>query len=179
MRIIMKKLIILFLLIVYFTSVAISQTGADFQEEKELANPKEFKFIGYYLMRYELVNYAPENDFFKGQVVGRLFGGNTTRTMDDNFARFGEQRFLAMLTYSPRLFDGWAKIRMSFELDWTLGTGNYSAGGNFGGAFGADAVNMQTQNLFIEFNPNKKLYINAGLLRLYDNIRVPFYGLLY
>ena len=171
----MKKLIIPLSLLICLSSILTSQTRADFQEEKELANPKEFKFIGYYLMRYELVNYAPTNDFFKGQVVGRLFGGNTTRTMDDNFARFGEQRFLAMLTYSPRLFDGWAKIRMSFELDWTLGTGNYSAGGNFGGAFGADAVNMQTQNLFIEFNPNKKLYINAGLLRLYDNIRVPFY----
>ena len=85
-----------------------------------MPDPKEFSFIGYYLMRYELVNYAPENEFFKGQVVGRLFGGNTTCTMDDNFARFGEQRFLGMLTYSPRLFDGWAKMRMSFEIDWTL-----------------------------------------------------------
>lgn len=171
----MKNIIISFLLIMCFSTQLISQSYADFEEEKNMPDPKELSFIGYYLMRYELVNFAPENEFFKGQVVGRLFGGNTTRTMDDNYARFGEQRFLGMLTYSPRLFDGWAKMRFSFEIDWTLGTGNYSAGGNFGGAFGADAVNIQTQNLFIEFNPSKKLYINAGLLRLYDNIRVPYY----
>lgn len=171
----MKNILISIILILSFSTTAISQIVETYAEEKDIPNPKELTFIGYYLMRYELVNYAPENEFFKGQVVGRLFGGNTTYTMNDNFSRFAEQRFLGMLTYSPRLFDGWAKMRMSFEIDWTWGTGNYSAGGNFGGAFGADAVNIQTQNLFFEFNPNIKLYVNAGLLRLYDNIKVPYY----
>ena len=78
-----------------------------------------------------------------------------------------------MIAYTPRLFDGWATMRMSFELDWTWGDANYGAGGNFGGAFGADVVNMQTQNLFIEFRPQKNLFINAGLTRLFDNISVP------
>ena len=66
-------------------------------------------------------------------------------------------------------------MRMSFEFDWTLGDANYGAGGNFGGAFGADFVNMQTQNLFIEFRPQKNLFINAGLTRLFDNVNVPAY----
>ncbi len=171
----MKNINILIILVISLSIQLFGQTPEDFTEEKNMPDPKELSFIGYYLMRYELVNYAPENEFFKGQVVGRLFGGNTTYTMDDDFARFGEQRFLGMLTYSPRLFDGWAKMRLAFEIDWTLGTGNYSAGGNFGGAFGADAVNIQTQNLFFEFNPNIQLYVNAGLLRLYDNIKVPYY----
>jgi hypothetical protein len=34
---------------------------------------------------------------------------------------------------------------------------------------------MQTQNLFIEFRPQKNFVLNAGLLRAYDNIRVPYY----
>ena len=89
----MRNYIILVLLLFGFISTVVSQNGADFQEEKELANPKEFRFIGYYLMRYELVNYAPENEFFKGQVVGRLFGGNTTRTMDDNFAKIDFENY--------------------------------------------------------------------------------------
>ncbi len=74
----MKKLIILLSLLLFISSITFGQNGADFEEDKEIANPQELKFIGYYLMRYELVNYAPKNEFFKGQVVGRLFGGNTT-----------------------------------------------------------------------------------------------------
>ena len=95
---------------------------------------------------------APTNEFLKGQVVGRLFGGNTTFTRPRS--SYAEQRFIPMFTYSPRLFDGWAKIRASFEFDWTWGDANYGAGGNFGGAFGADQVNMQTQNLFVELRPD-------------------------
>ncbi len=170
----MKKILYLLLPLIIMSTIG-AQSPADFPENKEIRDRNELKFIGYYLMRSEAVNIAPAGDFFKGQVVGRIFGANTTFAMDDDFSRFAEQRFLGLMTYSPRLFDGWAKIRASFEIDWTLGAGNYSAGGNFGGAFGADAVNMQTQNLFMEYNPNIKWYINAGLLRLYDNIRVPYY----
>lgn len=168
----MKKILLTMLILSILTPGLMAD---DFTEEKEIRNEQELTFIGYYLFRGEYVNIAPELEFYKGQVVGRLFGDNTTFTTDNNYSRFGEQRFLGMFTYSPRLFDGWAKIRASFELDWTLGTGSYTAGGNFGGAFGADVVNMQTQNLFFEYNPNVKFYLNAGLLRLYDNIRVPYY----
>jgi len=153
---------------------AVAQTGGDFAEERKETERKELSFIGYYFMRSEISNVAPTNEFLKGQVVGRIFGGNTTRTSDAE-ARFSEQRFMPMFTYSPRLFDGWAKMRGALEMDWTWGDANYGAGGNFGGAYGADFVNIQTQNLFIEFNPNRSTWINAGLLRLYDNVRVPYY----
>lgn len=151
-----------------------SQATEDFKEEKIKEKKKEFTFIGYYLLRSELSNVAATNEFLKGQVVGRLFGGNTTQTSDKR-SNFTEQRFIPLITYSPRLFDGWAKMRMSFELDWTWGDANYGAGGNFGGAFAGDFVNMQTQNLFIEFRPKKNLFINAGLTRLFDNVSVPWY----
>jgi hypothetical protein len=166
-----------FLLIVLMTIPVLAQEGADpFPEEKVEIEKKEFRFIGYYFVRSELNNIAPTNEFLKGQVVGRIFGGNTTRTSKATSA-FTEQRFIPIIAYTPRLFDGWATMRMSFEFDWAWGDANYGAGGNFGGAFGADAVNMQTQNLFIEFRPQKNFFLNIGLTRLFDNVSVPAYTL--
>lgn len=169
----MKRIIILVILSMLFSLQTFSQSIADFEEEKVDEEKKEFKFIGYYFMRTEVSNSYPTNEFLKGQIVGRFFGGNTTQTGKD--VRYTEQRFIPIIAYSPRLFDGWATMRMSFEFDWTWGDANYGAGGNFGGAFGADFVNMQTQNLFIEFRPQKNLFINVGLSRLFDNIKVPAY----
>lgn len=170
----MKKTTMLLIVFMFCLNI-FAQTEEDFKQDKVKEDKKEFKFIGYYFMRSEISNSFPTNEFLKGQIVGRLFGGNTTKTGDDS--RFTEQRFIPIIAYTPRLFDGWATMRMSFELDWTWGDANYGAGGNFGGAFGADFVNMQTQNLFIEFRPQKNLFINAGLTRLFDNIRVPAYTL--
>lgn len=163
---------------VAFVAPAAAQMPADlkpdFYEERPKEEIDEFSFIGYYFVRHEASNVAPTNEFLKGQVVGRLFGGNTTRTSGDA-SRFTEQRFLPLITYSPRIFDGWAKMRMSFEFDWTWGDANYGAGGNFGGAYGADFVNMQTQNLFMEFRPRKTFFLNVGLQRLFDTVQVPWY----
>jgi hypothetical protein len=170
----MRKLALIILPALLIATQGFAEDTEDFVEKKEEREIEEFDFIGYYFMRSELSNVAPTNEFLKGQVVGRLFGGNTTQTSDQTSC-FIEQRFMPMITYSPRLFDGWAKMRMSFEFDWTWGDANYGAGGNFGGAFAGDFVNMQTQNLFIEFRPQKNLFINAGLLRLYDNVQVPYY----
>ncbi|MCP4547459.1 MAG: hypothetical protein GY835_13455 [bacterium] len=170
----MKRLIQVLGLMLLFAMPACAAEEEEFVEKRDVPEIKEFTFIGYYFMRSEMGNVAPTNEFLKGQVVGRIFGGNTTNT-SDKVSRFTEQRFLPMITYSPRLFNGWAKMRMAFEFDWTWGDANYGAGGNFGGAYGADFVNMQTQNLFIEFRPRKNIFINAGLLRLYDNVRVPYY----
>lgn len=170
----MRRLLCLGICVLLGWSAVSAQTEADFPEKKKTKERKEFRFIGYFFTRSELSNVAPTNEFLKGQVVGRLFGGNTTRT-SDQISRFTEQRFMPMISYSPRLFDGWAMMRMTFEFDWTFGDANYGAGGNFGGAYAADFVNMQTQNLFLELHPHKKLYINAGLTRFYDNVRVPYY----
>lgn len=151
-----------------------AEDAEDFHEDKPEEEIDEFDFIGYFFSRHENSNIAPTNEFLKGQVVGRLFGGNTTRTSGD-VSRYTEQRFIPLITYSPQLFDGWAKMRMSFEFDWTWGDANYGAGGNFGGAFGADFVNMQTQNLFMEFRPKKTFFVNVGLQRIFDNVQVPWY----
>ncbi len=151
-----------------------AQVPAPFPEKEEKPDKKEVTLIGYYFMRAEQSNTAPTNEFLKGQVVGRLFGGNTVQTSNAR-SSFIEQRFIPMIAYSPRLFDGWATVRMNLEFDWTLGDANYGAGGNLGGAFAADFVNVQTQNLFIEFRPQKTFVVNAGLTRLFDNVAVPAY----
>jgi hypothetical protein len=170
----MRPMLLVLLILSLCLSSAFAGEKDDWPIEKQDDDDKELTFIGYYFMKSTISDMAPTNEFLKGQVVGRLFGGNTTRTSDRE-SIYGEQRFMPMFTYTPRLFDGWAKMRMAFEIDWTWGDANYGAGGNFGGAFGADFVNMQTQNLFVEFRPKKNLIINAGLLRFYDNIRVPYY----
>ena len=156
------------------SAAGMARSAPPFEEDKQDRDPRELNFIGYYFLKGTTSNMAPTNEFLKGQVVGRLFGGNTTFTSKAT-SRYAEQRFIPLFTYSPRLFDGWAKIRASFEFDWTWGDANYGAGGNFGGAFGADQVNMQTQNLFVELRPMPNLFINAGLQRIFDNIRVPWY----
>ncbi len=172
----MKRCALAVVVLAMLSVVAVARTAADHTPRKLRPEPSEFDFIGYFLTRSEISNVYATNEFLKGQVVGRLFGGNTTATGAGD-TRFTEQRFLPMITYTPRLFDGWAKIRTSLEFDWTWGDANYGAGGNFGGAYGADFVNMQTQNLFMEFNPNKQWYVNVGLQRIYDNMGVPWYTL--
>ena len=59
---------------------------------------RQLTFYGYFLTRAEATNVSPENDLFKGQVVGRLFGPNTTSTSPDR-AVFVEQRFLPIFVY--------------------------------------------------------------------------------
>ena len=100
----------------FMGQVLFAQSSGDYPEKKVKTEKKEFKFIGYYFMRGALSDIAPTNEFLKGQVVGRFFGGNSTATTN-SLSSYVEQRFIPMITYSPRLFDGWAKMRMSFEFD--------------------------------------------------------------
>ncbi len=96
---------------------------------------KEFQFLAYFYNQAVTGNIYPENDLFKGQVIGRLFGQNTTKTSDSIRTFYVEQRLLPFFIYQPRLFNGKAILRASFEIDWTWGDVNYGVGGNFGSAF--------------------------------------------
>ncbi|MEM9454830.1 MAG: hypothetical protein AAGF11_11670 [Myxococcota bacterium] len=136
---------------------------------------KDLTFFGFFFTRAEATNVSPESDLFRGQVVGRLFGPNTTSTSDDR-AVFLEQRFIPFFIYEPKALSRHARLRASFEIDWTYGDTNNSAGGNFGSAFTSDQVNIQTQNLQVEFDiPRAKgWYVNLGLQRLYDTAYDPY-----
>ncbi len=165
----MKKILFLILTAVFSLSLFAQLPSNQYftKEIPEKAN-KEFQFIGFFINQGVMSNMHAENDFLKGQVVGRLFGGNTTKTSKDNTSIYVEQRFIPFFIYTPHLFNGKATLRASFELDWTWGDAAYGVGGNFGGGFSADQVNLQTQNLEIELNPAKGYYINLGLQRIFD-----------
>lgn len=136
---------------------------------------RDLTFYGYFFTRGEMTNVSPGNDLFKGQVVGRLFGPNTTSTSEDR-AVFVEQRFIPFFVYEPKMLSRHARLRASFELDWTFGDVNNSVGGNFGSAFTADQVNLQTQNLAVEIDVPKLpgWSVNVGLQRLFDTAADPY-----
>ena len=135
--------------------------------------PREFRFIAYFFNQMVMNNIYPRNDFLNGQTVGRLFGKNSTTTAPFETAYF-EQRILPFFIYQPKLFDGRAILRASFEIDWTWGDRSYSVGGNTGSAFNADQVNIQTQNVELELIPYPGVAINLGLQRLFDTPYNPY-----
>ena len=67
-----------------------------------------------------------------------------------------------------------ARLRASFELNWTWGDTSYSVGGNFGGALSGRSVNLETQNVEVEIDLPHRWHVNIGLQRLWDNIRDPY-----
>jgi hypothetical protein len=135
---------------------------------------KELQFIAFFFNQAVTSNYYPTNDFLKGQIIGRLFGQNTTNTSDSLRTGYFEQRFLPFFIYQPKLFNSRVILRASFEIDWTWGDVAYGTGGNFGSAISSDQVNIQTQNLEIEFLPGNRWAINLGLQRLYDTPYNPY-----
>ena len=48
---------------------------------------------------------APTNELLRGQIIGRLFGPNTTNTSEKTSSYF-EQRFVPMFIYTPSILDG-------------------------------------------------------------------------
>ncbi len=171
----MKKISwLLFSVLISFPVLAQLPTNQYFTKEiPEKAN-KELQFLAFFINQAVTSNIYPENDFLKGQTVGRLFGGNTTTTSNERMSAYVEQRIIPFFIYKPNLFNGKAILRAAFEIDWTWGDVAYGVGGNFGGGFSADQVNLQTQNLEVELNPAKGYYINLGLQRIFDTPYNPY-----
>ena len=78
---------------------------------------KELQFFGYFYNQFVNANYYPSNDFLRGQIFGRMFGQNTTLTSDSLTTHYFEQRFLPFFIYQPKLLNGKAILRASFEID--------------------------------------------------------------
>lgn len=171
----MKKYFVALLLLACIGSVVAQEfSNRYFSKEIPRKENKEFQFLAFYINQAVATNVYARSEFMKGQVVGRLFGGNTTGTSDSVYSRYAEQRLLPFFIYQPKLFNGKAVLRASFEIDWTWGDAAYGVGGNTGSAFSADQVNIQTQNLELELNPFKGWYVNLGLQRLFDTPYNPY-----
>jgi hypothetical protein len=135
---------------------------------------KEFQFIAFFINQGVSSNFYPENVFMKGQVIGRLLGDNTTHTTDTANTFYFEQRIIPFFIYQPKLFNGKAILRASFEIDWTWGDQSYGTGGNLGGAISSDQVNLQTQNIVVEYRPAPGWSLNLGMQRLFDTPYDPY-----
>ncbi len=140
----------------------------------QLKNGEEsqFKFLAYFFTRGEITNVAPQNDLLQGRVVGRLFGTNTTTTGGTGY--YAEQRLIPFFQFEPKVLDRFARLRASFEINWTWGDDSYGVGANFGGALSGREINLETQNVEVEFRLHKGWYLNLGLQRLWDNVRDPY-----
>lgn len=135
---------------------------------------KEFQFLAFYINQAVTSNFHPESSLFNGQLVGRLFGQNGSNTSSSKKSYYAEQRLIPFFIYQPKLFNGRAILRASFEIDWTWGDQAYGVSGNKGSAISADGVNIQTQNIELELIPAKRWAINLGLQRLYDTPYNPY-----
>lgn len=135
---------------------------------------KEFQFLAFFITQGVNSNMYPKASLFNGQLVGRLFGPNSSTTSDSSKSNYFEQRIIPFFIYQPKLFNGKAILRASFEIDWTWGDQAYGMSGNKGGAINADQVNLQTQNIELELIPHKNFAINLGLQRLYDTPFNPY-----
>ena len=166
----MKKFCVLILLTT-FSLFAQNKWNFDGMKLPE-TYPQEFQALAFFISQGVVSNFYADNDLLKGQIVGRLFSANTTTTGSQAF--YFEQRLLPFFIYQPKLLDGRAILRASFEIDWTWGDASYGVGGNFGSAFSADQVNIQTQNVELELIPAKGWTVNLGLQRLFDTPYNPY-----
>jgi hypothetical protein len=146
--------------------------GATTPEQIKNGEESQLKFLAYFFTRAEATNVSPTNDLLQGRVVGRIFGSNTTVTGPTSM--LAEQRLIPFVIFQPKILDGFAKLRLSFEINWTWGDTSYSVGGNFGGALSGKSINLQTQNVEVELRLHRGWYLNIGLQRLWDNVRNPY-----
>ncbi|MGE5680966.1 MAG: hypothetical protein ACM34K_08820, partial [Bacillota bacterium] len=169
----MHKYLTVILLSILFSAFSIfpqENTGA-----KKVPDPKtpEFKFIGYYFSRGTASDIAPTNELLRGQIIGRLFGPNTTNTHAKT-ALYAEQRFVPMFIYTPSILDGYATFRGLFKIDMTWGDAAYGVGGNVGGGINGGQVNLQTLLANVDIKPpDADWNLVLGLQRMFDNVRDP------
>jgi len=133
---------------------------------------REFQFLAFFYTQTVASSVYSANPF-TGEVLGRLFGDNQSRTTNGS-AIYAEQRIIPFFIYQPKLFDGRAILRAAFEIDWTWGDESYLVGPNRGAAFNAGRVNIQTQNIELELLPGDGWAINLGLQRLFDTQYNPY-----
>jgi hypothetical protein len=135
---------------------------------------KTLQFFAFFITQGVATNMYPESSLFNGQLVGRLFGSNSSSTSSTKTSWYAEQRLIPFFILTPKLFNGKALLRTSFEIDWTWGDQAYGVGGNKGSAISADQVNIQTQNIEIELIPAPGWAVNLGLQRLFDTPFNPY-----
>ncbi|MEK6756679.1 MAG: hypothetical protein AABZ02_11060, partial [Bacteroidota bacterium] len=172
----MKRRTIIFLLLLIGSTInGRAQGTPSYSQGSRIPDPKspELRYIGYWFTRATASNIAPTNELLRGQIIGRLFGPNTTNTGPQT-AMYFEQRFVPMFIYSPSILDGVATFRGLFKIDMTWGDAAYGVGGNVGGGINAGQVNLQTLLANVDIHPKEADWnVVVGLQRVFDNVRDP------
>ncbi len=120
-----------------------------------------FSGVALFQNRYVLSNVVTTNPFLDGQVVGKLGGINSTTVNDggqdldgdgeidekSGNASYVEQRLGLYFRYAPTIWSDKVALNTAFELDFLWGDQSGNVGGNTGGGFGADQVNIQTRRV--------------------------------
>jgi hypothetical protein len=162
------------LILMLSVSAAAQQSSKVFETQIPGEPNKQFQFLAFYINQGVTSNFYPQNEFLRGQVLGRMFGRNSVTTSDTITTAYVEQRLIPFFIYQPHLFDGRAILRAVFEIDWTWGDVSYGAGPNQGGAVSGHQVNIQTQNIELELIPKLGWSVNLGLQRMFDNPYNPY-----
>lgn len=132
--------------------------------------------LGLFQTRITRSSIVSTNPFLDGQVVGALGGTNGTTTSLEDRSMSAEQRAVGFLTWAPTALDGRAALTAGFEIDFAWGDQSYQTGGNKGGGFGADQVNLQTRRLYASFQPlrgDHDLKVISGLQFVADSAYDP------
>ncbi len=120
-------------------------------EPRDPGPSEELRLLGLFQTRVTTTDVATTSPYLDGQVLGTLGGTNGTVVSEDR-ATFAEQRAVGFGTWRPDVLDGQASLTAAFEVDFVVGDQSYLVGGNTGGAFGADQVNLQTRRLHASFH---------------------------
>lgn len=137
---------------------------------------KGFRFLGLFQTRGTLTDVVTTNPLLDGQVVGLLGGINGTEVSATDHAAAVEERGVGFFSYAPPVMDGHFELTTAFEADFVWGDQSYGTGGNTGGAFGADQVNLQTRRLYGAWRTSTgglKLNVVAGLQFVGDGVNDP------
>ncbi|TNE91000.1 MAG: hypothetical protein EP330_06955 [Deltaproteobacteria bacterium] len=147
------------------------------QVEPEESLPQELRAIALVQIRGTFTNLFSTNPFVNGQVVGTLGGLNGIVPDANTRSAYVEQRTGAFFTWTPHATDGKAALNAAFEVDFGWGDEAYGTGGNTGGGFGGDQVNLQTRRLHADVYPslanNHHLHFVAGLQMVADSASDP------
>ncbi|HMV66065.1 MAG TPA: hypothetical protein PKA64_04380 [Myxococcota bacterium] len=148
-----------------------------------------FSFLGFAQARMALTDIVTTNALLDGQIVGQLGGLNGTVTAGPSCpdgatdcapgpsAWYSEQRVNGFFSYRPPIADARLGLTAGFEIDFGFGDSSYNIGGNRGGGFGADQVNLQTRRLHLDVRavdrPRHTLDVRVGLQMVTDGVRDP------
>jgi hypothetical protein len=144
--------------------------AADVRPAPEEAHP--LRFLGVFSARGVLTDVVTTNPLVTGQVIGTLGGTNSTTT-EPVIGAYTEERVGAFFSYAPALLDGRAALDAAFEVDFAWGDQSYASGGNTGGAFGGDQVNLQTRRLGARVEWFEQQTVVVGLQFVGDSVNDP------